>query len=128
VDLRRDFAQDSSQDWRILAMSKPISIMVDLDGVVSTEERVFDRPLAKLIPGAREALRALKDAGHTIVIYTARGWAEYNYTKAWLDQHDVPYDAIQMGKPIAHVWIDDRAIRFRKWEQALEELRADFDA
>ena len=109
-------------------MSKPISIMVDLDGVVSTEERVFDRPLAKLIPGAREALHGLKDAGHTIVIYTARGWAEYNVTKHWLDQHDIPYDAIQMGKPLAHVWIDDRAIRFRKWEQALEELRADYDA
>jgi ribonucleotide monophosphatase NagD (HAD superfamily) len=110
------------------AMSKPISIMVDLDGVVSTEERVFDRPLAKPIPGAREALHELKDAGHTIVIYTARGWAEYNYTKAWLDQHDIPYDAIQMGKPIAQVWIDDRAIRFRDWQQALGELRDEYGA
>jgi ribonucleotide monophosphatase NagD (HAD superfamily) len=109
-------------------MSNSISIMVDLDGVVSTEERVFDRPLAKLIPGAREALRELKDAGHTIVLYTARGWAEYNYTKAWLDQHDIPYDAIQMGKPIAHVWIDDRAIHFRDWQQTLGELRDDYGA
>ena len=109
-------------------MSKPISIMVDLDGVISTEERVFDRPLAKAIPGAREALQELKEAGHTIVIYTARGWAEYNYTKAWLDQHDIAYDAIQMGKPIAHVWIDDRAIRFRDWRQTLEDLRGDYGA
>ena len=109
-------------------MSKPISIMVDLDGVVSTEERVFDRPLAKPIPGAREALRELKDAGHTIVIYTARGWAEYNVTKHWLDQHGMVYDAIQMGKPIAHVWIDDRAITFQNWQQTLEDLRADYGA
>lgn len=109
-------------------MSTSISIMVDLDGVVSTEERVFDRPLAKPIEGAREALQDLKDAGHTIVIYTARGWAEYNYTKAWLDQHGMVYDAIQMGKPIAHVWIDDRAIPFRDWKQTLKELRDDYGA
>jgi histidinol phosphatase-like enzyme len=109
-------------------MSKPISIMVDLDGVISTEERVFDRPLAKPIAGAREALQALKDAGHSIVIYTARGWAEYNYTKQWLDQHGMVYDAILMGKPIAHVWIDDRAISFRDWPQAIKQLRDDYGA
>ena len=109
-------------------MSKPISIMIDLDGVISTEERVFDRPLAQPIEGAREALKALKDAGHTIVVYTARGWAEYAVTKHWLDQQGMVYDAIHMGKPIAHVWIDDRAVPFRDWKQALEELRNDYGA
>jgi hypothetical protein len=102
--------------------------MVDLDGVISTEERVFDRPLARQIPGAREALRKLKAEGHTIVIYTARGWAEYNVTRHWLDQNEIPYDALHMGKPIAHVWIDDRAVRFKNWEQTLEELRTDYGA
>ena len=98
------------------------TIMVDMDGVLSTEERVFDRPLAKPLDGAKEALAKLKAAGHTIVIYTARGWAEYNVTKAWLDQNGMTYDAIHMGKPIAHVWIDDRAIRFKNWEQAAAEV------
>ena len=109
-------------------MSKPISIMVDLDGVISTEERVFDRPLAQAIPGARAALTQLKQAGHTIVIYTARGWAEYNVTKDWLDRNEMPYDAIHMGKPIANVWIDDRAIHFKDWPQTLDELREDYHA
>jgi uncharacterized HAD superfamily protein len=109
-------------------MGKPISIMVDLDGVVSTEERVFDRPLAKPIDGAREALQKLKDAGHAIIIYTARGWAEYNVTKHWLDQAGMPYDAIHMGKPIANVWIDDRAIKFENWDQTLEDLERDYGA
>jgi len=101
---------------------------VDLDGVVSTEERVFERPLAKPIAGAAAALRALKDAGHTIVIYTARGWAEYNVTKDWLDRHGMAYDAIHMGKPIAHVWVDDRAVAFRDWKQALQELQGQYGA
>jgi uncharacterized HAD superfamily protein len=109
-------------------MNNALSIMVDLDGVIATEERVFDRPLAKPIEGAREALQSLKSAGHTIVVYTARGWAEYRYTKHWLDQHRIPYDAIQMGKPIAHVWIDDRAITFRNWKQTLDDLHAEYGA
>ncbi len=103
-------------------MANPMTIMVDLDGVICTEERTFDRPLAEPIPGAREALEKLKADGHSIVIYTARGWAEFRVTKAWLDQHGMPYDAIHMGKPIAHVWIDDRAIRFTNWHDALEQV------
>jgi len=103
-------------------MSQPKSIMIDLDGVICSEERVFDRPLAEPIAGARQALQQLRDAGHTIVIYTARGWAEYRVTRQWLDEHGMTYDAIHMGKPIAHVWIDDRAIRFRDWKQTLGEL------
>lgn len=97
--------------------------MVDLDGCVCTEERTFERALAEPVPGAREALLRLKQAGHTIVIYTGRGWPEYRMTKKWLDDHGMVYDAIHMGKPIADVWIDDRAIRFGNWADVLSALR-----
>lgn len=100
-------------------MKAPMTIMVDLDGVICTEERVFDRPLATPIRGAKEALAALRAAGHTIIIYTARGWAEYRVTKQWLDDHGMSYDAIHMGKPIAHLWIDDRALQFKNWKDTL---------
>jgi hypothetical protein len=96
--------------------------MVDLDGVICTEERVFDRPLAEPIAGAQAALARLKAAGHTIVVYTARGWAEYRVTKKWLDDHGMAYDALHMGKPIAQIWIDDRALRFQTWDQTLRDL------
>ena len=96
--------------------------MVDLDGVICTEERTFDRPLAKPLDGAREALSALRAAGHTIIIYTGRGWPEYRATKQWLDDNGMPYDQIHMGKPIADIWIDDRALRFADWNQALKDL------
>ncbi|RMF85890.1 MAG: hypothetical protein D6744_00595 [Planctomycetota bacterium] len=98
------------------------TIMVDLDGVICSEERVFDRPLAEPLPGARDALQKLRDAGNTIIVYTARGWAEYNVTKRWLDDHGMPYDAIHMGKPIAHLWIDDRAIGHKNWDSTLKTL------
>lgn len=103
-------------------MSRPLTIMVDLDGVLCTEERTFERPLAQPIQGARQALQRLRDAGHTIVVYTARGWAEYRVARKWLDDHGFAYDGLHMGKPIADVWIDDRALRFTNWDEALRQL------
>ncbi len=103
-------------------MARPKTIMIDLDGVISTEERTFERALAKPLPGAREALQRLRAAGHTIIIYTGRGWPEYRMTRQWLDDHGMVYDAIHMGKPIADVWIDDRALRFVDWPQTLSQL------
>ncbi len=103
-------------------MSRPKTIMIDLDGVIATEERTFDRPCAKPLDGARAALQGLHNAGHTIVIYTARGWAEYRYTKEWLDNHGIAYDALHMGKPIGDIWIDDRAIGHESWPQTLKLL------
>jgi hypothetical protein len=96
--------------------------MVDLDGVICTEERTFDRPLAKPMPGAREALQRLRDAGHTIIIYTGRGWPEFRVAKQWLEDHGMVHDGLHMGKPIADIWIDDRAIRFSDWDAVLKQV------
>lgn len=103
-------------------MSRPKTIMVDLDGVLCTEETFHDRPLAEPIAGACEALRKLRAAGHTVVIYTARGWGEYRVTQHWLDEHGFEYDGLHMGKPVADVWIDDRAIQFTDWKATLGKL------
>lgn len=105
-----------------MSSPKPRTIMVDIDGVICTEERTFERPLAQPIEGAQEAIAALRKAGHTVVLYTGRGWPEYRATKAWLDQHGFEYDGIQMGKPIADIWIDDRAVRFTNWKDTLKQL------
>lgn len=105
-------------------MTRPKTIMIDLDGTICTEERTFERPLAEPIAGAREALEKLRAAGHTIIVYTARGWAEFRVAKQWLDDHGMVYDGLHMGKPIADVWIDDRALRFTSWADVLKQLGA----
>ena len=105
-------------------MSRPKTIMVDLDGVLCSEEVFFDRPLAEPIEGARESLQKLREDGHTIVIYTARTWGEYRVTQRWLADHGFEYDGLHMGKPVGDVWIDDRAIRFTNWKDALAQLGA----
>lgn len=103
-------------------MSKAKTIMVDLDGVLCTEESFHDRPLAAPIAGAAEALRRLRAAGHVVVIYTARGWGEYRVTERWLKDHGFEFDGLHMGKPIADVWIDDRAVHFTDWAETLRAL------
>lgn len=105
-----------------MSSAKPKTIMVDIDGVICTEEKTFERALAKPLDGAREAIAKLRGAGHIVVLYTGRGWPEYRATKAWLDQNGFEYDGIQMGKPIADVWIDDRAVRFTNWNDTLKQL------
>ena len=103
-------------------MSRPKTIMIDLDGVLCTEERTFERPLAEPLAGAIEAVRGLRAAGHTVIVYTARNWPEYRVTKKWLDDHGFEYDGLHMGKPVADIWIDDRAVRFTNWKDVLGQL------
>ena len=91
-------------------------LMIDMDGVLCSEETTFERALAEPMDGARAAMETLTAQGHVLVIHTARGWAEYRMTKDWLDRNCIPYDQLLMGKPIANHTIDDRAIRFEGWE------------
>lgn len=103
-------------------MPRAKTIMVDLDGVLCTEELFHDRPLATPIAGAQAALRKLRAAGYVVVIYTARTWGEYRITRKWLDDHGFQYDGLHMGKPVADLWIDDRALRFTDWDEVLQQV------
>jgi len=43
--------------------------------------------------------------------------------KDWLRLHKIPFDSIATeGKPPAHVYLDDRALRFTNWEDTFWEL------
>lgn len=103
-------------------MGRARTIMVDLDGVLCTEEIFHDRPLAEPMEGARAALQKLRADGYVIVIYTARSWGEFRVTKHWLDTHGFEYDGLHMGKPVADLWIDDRALRFDNWQNVLKQI------
>ena len=86
-----------------------------MDGVICKEERTFDRPLADPIPGAVDSVNFIHGSGHTVIIWTARGWEQYRTTEDWLNRHGFSYDVLLMGKPIVDLFIDDRAVRFNVW-------------
>ncbi len=92
-------------------------IFIDIDGTVCTEEKTFERPLAKPLPGAKETIDRWYDEGNTIIFWTSRGWEQYRITKDWLDRNGFRYHQLIMGKPIASVFIDDRAQRFEGWDK-----------
>ena len=99
-----------------------MKIIVDLDGTICTEEKQFSRSLAKVNVGAREALKLLKKKGYTLIIYSARTWAEYELTIDWLKRNKIPFDQLILGKPQGDYWIDDRAIKYNNWASILKEI------
>ena len=118
-------------------MMKPnerLRIVVDLDGVlcpIRREEEAYGD--LEPVLGAVEAIERLRAAGHYIIIQTARNMAtqESNVgrvlknigkvTLDWLEQHGIDYDEIHFGKPNAHIYIDDRAVRFEDWTKLTNE-------
>ena len=104
-------------------------ICIDLDGVICKLKQP-GQDYGELQPmlGAVEKVRALRAAGHTIILMTARHMktCEGNVAKAiariggitldWLARHEVEYDEIHFGKPWADVYIDDNALRFESWD------------
>jgi len=99
-----------------------MKLIIDLDGTICSEEKQFSRALASVNAGAREALQRLKGLGHTIIIYSARTWAEYEVTEAWLRSNGIPYDQLILGKPQGDYWIDDRALTYGDWDSILAKL------
>lgn len=107
-----------------------MKICIDLDGVIC-EIRKSDQTYSQVepLPGAVQKMRALKNAGHYIIIYTARHWKTCKgnvgqilarqglTTFQWLERYGIPYDEIYFGKPWADIYIDDNALRFESWEK-----------
>src|SRR5690606_31207523 len=97
-------------------------ICIDLDGVIC-QLREPGQTYADVapVPGAIETIRALRAAGHVVIIHTARHMKTCDgdvgkvlarvgsITLDWLARHEVEYDEIYFGKPWADVYIDDNA-------------------
>ena len=66
-----------------------------------------------------QVVNGLYDAGHTILLYTARGsqtgidWRDV--TQRQLEAWGVRYHQLNLGKPHYDVWVDDKAISDRNF-------------
>jgi hypothetical protein len=107
------------------------TICIDVDGVIADYSQGFKGPkvIGAPLPGAREFLERLREAGWKIVIFTTRG---NDVMEQYMEQHSLYYDEINdnsslrgenPGKPIAAVYLDDRGIRFNgDFDQAFEQI------
>jgi capsule biosynthesis phosphatase len=100
-------------------------IVCDIDGTICTAKK-GDYAGAEPNEAVIAALRGYKAEGFEIVLFTSRNMRTYAcdvgkiaantlpVLLAWLKQHDVPFDAIHVGKPwcgIEGFYVDDKAIR-----------------
>ncbi len=92
----------------------------DIDGVICTNtngEYLSAEPDQAVIT----QVNRLYSEGHEILLYTARGattgidWREE--TEQQMRQWNVHYHRLFMGKPTAHVYIDDKAINSEDWKR-----------
>ena len=99
---------------------------IDFDGVIHDSKNPIEgKRMGPLIAGAKEALIELKRQDHTIIIHSV--WAGHkedgpNIIKEYMDYYELPYDDVTAIKPRADAYLDDRAIRFYNWTQALEDI------
>jgi hypothetical protein len=97
-------------------------LLVDFDGVLHAYSRgwddgtTYDGPL----PGAREALADLDAEGYEVVVFSTRDGEQI---AAWLAEYGFPAYRVTNVKEPAVAQIDDRAIRFYEWRQALADVR-----
>lgn len=111
-----------------------MKICIDVDGVLC-ELRKPDETYETLLPkaGAVEKMQALKNAGHYLILSTARHMGTCNSNIGlvvarqgktlldWLERYQIPYDEIWFGKPHADVYIDDNAYRFNGWNEISDD-------
>jgi capsule biosynthesis phosphatase len=102
---------------------RKMRICFDLDNTLVTYPQVpNDYSTVKPIENMISILQKLKMEGHTIIIYTARRMLTHGgnigkimqdigkQTFDTLEKFNIPYDEIVFGKPIADMYIDDKAI------------------
>jgi capsule biosynthesis phosphatase len=110
-------------------------VVIDLDGTIcSLKEQGQTYEDVVPLRGAIAALRKLKESGHEIIIHTARNMktCEGNVGKVmanvgkitldWLHKYKIPYDEIVFGKPNGDIYIDDKALLFSEWSDAMQQL------
>lgn len=114
-----------------------MKIAIDFDGVIHAYSKgwadgsIYDGP----VPGVKEAMEQLKKEGHYLYIFSTRtnpvfkkkeGAADQKkMMEEWMTTYEIPFDKVwTFGKPMADIFIDDRAIGFRgDWDQTLSEVK-----
>ena len=101
-------------------------IYVDIDETICTtpgsSSEARDYSLAAPIVENIKAINKYYDMGHTIVYWTARGsgtgidWTDV--TEQQLTRWNAKWHELKLGKPVYDIFLDDKALNSRDWENA----------
>ena len=113
-------------------MKKDI-VVIDLDGVIATgtTEEVYSDEAGwafekcEVMEGAKEGLERLSKE-YDLILSSARWHEDFQKTIKWLQDNDILqyFKKVEVGqKHGAYAYIDDRAIRFKDWEDLIWRLK-----
>ncbi len=106
-------------------------ICIDFDGVIAQIDGENKEVPGDVMPGASDATKGLKEEGYTIIIHTCR--KDDKMLRKYLKDNEITYDYINenpdqpdgtnKGKPMADIYLDDRAIRFNgNWRWVMSDI------
>lgn len=98
------------------------TILVDFDGVIHKYSNGWFDGTAYDVPfdGAKDALEEIEAMGYTVVIFSTR---DRDQIREYLRRYNFePYEVTNEKRPAIAI-IDDRAIRFIQWSQAIQDLK-----
>ena len=106
--------KESTLDTNAVALQRPRTLVVDIDGVIAEARPGLDYATAVPIRDNIDRINRLYEAGCHIILYTARGsgtgqdWSAL--TREQMQQWGVRHHELRFGKPAADVYIDDRLV------------------
>lgn len=108
----------------VKTLDKQRTIAVDFDGVLHAYSRGFqglDNAYDPPMPGAREALEALRAQGNVLKIMSSRPRV---VIEEWLERYGMSdlFDEVRNDKFAATLYIDDRALHFTSWPELLGQI------
>lgn len=96
------------------------TVVIDVDGVLVHWSPTADAHVKAEVDQARASLIKLRRMGLIIHLYTARPVEEKEALSRKLQDMGFVFDFLTCGKPLGFVYLDDRAVRFRGWDDAMK--------
>jgi protein-tyrosine-phosphatase/2'-5' RNA ligase len=99
-------------------------LMIDFDNTISDNSKVEYPEIGNPFPNVKKALDKFKADGWHIVIYSCRANDDSGVDdiRAFMKEHDLPFDEVFIGKPHAEYYIDDKNVVFTSWQDVLKEI------
>ena len=96
------------------------TIAVDFDGVLA------DPITGKPLPDALDTMDFLANRGTKLIIFSARATSDIGRQRIidWCQHHAVRVSEITGKKPMADLYIDDKAIHHTSWMTTVDEISA----